>query len=127
MMTFGEKIKSICLMKELDSVAWKITGDDQFKPEKVQVRFEDKEGTVFELVIHPDPDLYGKERNEEEVLLNIAFTHFGIIPSGEWIGVTTDISGMVNMCRKKAKYNGKFFVNEERCKKNGFENPVHVF
>lgn len=126
-MDFYETIKKIMTMKRLDSVAWKVEGDDPFKPERVKVRFEDIEGTVFELVIHDNPNLYAKYRNEEEVILNIAFCHFGIIPSGEWIGVTTDISGMVNMCRKKAHYNGVFFPNEDRCKRNGFECPVHIF
>ena len=123
MTDFYEKIKEILSMKEIKSVAWKVTGDDQFDPERVQVRLEDVEGTVFELVIH------GREpwKSEEEVILNVAFSHFGIIPKGQWIGVTTDLSKMVNMCRKKAPYDGVFFVNEHRCSWNQFEAPVHIF
>lgn len=113
-------------MKELKSVAWKITGENKFKPDKAEVRIEDSEGTVFELVIHPDVPLYRKHRAEEAVLLNVAFSHFGL-SSGYWIGVNTDIDTMVNLCRQKAKYEGTFFVNETRCLWNGFENPVHVF
>lgn len=126
-MDFYKDIKKILTMKQIKSVAWKVTGDDQFKPEKVQVRFEDVEGTVFELVIHNDPNLYHTLMNQEEVILNVAFSHFGIIPKGEWIGVTTDLSKMVNMCRKKAPYDGVFFLNEDRCSWNDFEVPVHVF
>ena len=126
-MGFYETIKKILTMKQIKSVAWKVEGDDKFKPERVKVRFEDMEGSVFEMVIHNNPELYSQYMNEEEVILNIAFSHFGILPSGEWIGVTTDISGMVNMCRKKAQYDGVFFVNEERCRWNGFECPVHIF
>ena len=112
-MGFYETIKKILTMKQIKSVAWKVEGDDKFKPERVKVRFEDMEGSVFEMVIHNNPELYSQYMNEEEVILNIAFSHFGILPSGEWIGVTTDISGMVNLCRKKAQYDGVFFVNEE--------------
>lgn len=122
---FYKDIKKILTMKQIKSVVWKVTGDDQFKPEKVQVRFEDVEGTVFEMVIH-EPTNY-VWRNQEEVILNIAFSHFGIIPKGQWIGVTTDLSKMVNLCRKKAPYDGVFFLNEDRCSWNGFEAPVHVF
>lgn len=128
MLDFYGNIKKIMSMKELKSIAWKITGEDQFDPERVQVRFEDIEGTVFELIIHHPSHTCGVQfRNEEEVILNVAFTHFGIIPSGEWIGVTMGLTEMVNLCRKKAPYDGKFFVNEKRCSWNGFEIPVHVF
>lgn len=126
-MNFYEDIKTINGMKELKSVAWKVTGDE-IVTEKVQVRFEDVEGTVFELIIHAGNKPWCRKlRNQEEVILNVAFCHFGIIPSGEWIGITTEIETMVNMCREKAKYDGTFFVNEERCIWNEFEVPVHVF
>ena len=100
-MEFYEKIKKVMTMKELKSVKWKAEGEDwYFKPERVQVSLEDVEGTVFDLVIHPMGGLYQKYVAEEEVILNVAFTHFGIIPSGQWIGVNADISKMVNDCRK---------------------------
>lgn len=127
-MNFYEDIKTIMQMKDLKSVAWKVTGENPaFECERVQVRFEDVEGSVYELVIHDERTMYKKYRNQEEVILNVAFCHFGIIPSGEWIGITTKIETMVNMCREKAKYDGTFFVNEERCIWNEFEVPVHVF
>ncbi len=122
-----ENIKKIMTMKELKSVAWKVSGDDKFKPEKTEVLFEDVEGTQFALVIHKPDAWTRKLRNEEEVILNVAFTHFGIIPSGHWIGVNVDIEKMVNLCRKKAKYEGVFFVNEDRCSWNDFETPIHIF
>ena len=43
----------------------------------------------------------------------MAFSHFGIVPSGQWIGTNTRLEDMVNLCRNKAKYEGKFFVNED--------------
>ena len=45
-------------------------------------RFEDVEGSVYELVIHDERTMYKKYRNQEEVILNVAFCHFGIL--GEW-------------------------------------------
>lgn len=126
-MDFYKAIKEILTMKQLKSLAWKVSGEDWFKPERVQVRFEDSEGTVFELVIHSNPNLCSRLINQEEVILNVAFSHFGIIPKGEWIGVTTDISGMVNKCRGKAVYDGAFFPNEDKCLWNEFECPIHIF
>lgn len=99
-LNFYESIKKIMTMKGLKSVTWKVTGEDCWNPEKTEVRLEDTEGEVIDLVIHPPVAGCKQLREEDEVILNVAFAHFGIIPSGQWIGVNADIPKMVNDCRK---------------------------
>lgn len=128
-MNFYDEIKVILSMKKLKYIAWNVKGENpSFECERVQVKFEDVEGNVFQMVIHSSDECCGKKfRNQEEVILNVALSHFGVIPSGEWIGITTDIEKMVNMCREKAKYEGAFFSNEEKCLWNEFETPIYEF
>ena len=138
-MNFYEDLKKIMNMEELKYVAWKQEGDDKICPQQKRtfVRFEDVKGKVFDLLIHPNmkDSLIQGLRNEEEVILNVAFSYFGIVPKGHWIGMNTGLEDMVNLCRNKAKYEGKFFVNKdiyiwskENIHKEGFcLFPVYVW
>ena len=117
-----ERIKKGLSLGNIKSVAWHIVGEDQFKPMKILVRFEDVEGKVFELVIHSP--LFIKEWYDEvEVILNFLLSSYGIMPKGEWIGFTHDLDKIINMCRKELPYEGKFYINED----NPWEDPEHVF
>lgn len=113
---FYGNIRNINSMKELKYIAWKQEGDEVHPMQtKLFVRFEDVEGTVFDLMIHPisNDELIQTVRNEEETILNVSLSHFGIVPEGHWIGVNTDLQDMVNLCRDKAQYEGKRFINED--------------
>ena len=128
MLDFEVILNKVKELNELKSVAWHTKGDDKFNPERTQVRLEDTEGHVFELVIHTEETEYGRHCvYQEEVLLNLILSHFGLIPVGKWCGINTNIVEIIDYCRKIAPYKGIFFINEADCRKYDMISPEHIF
>lgn len=121
------KIKEGMTLGKVKSIAWYVVGEDYFKPISTKVRIEDVNGKVFELVIHTNPS-FRKLRNEEEVILNVVLSTHGVMPEGEWIGISNDIHAVIDICRKNFPYTGVFHINKDSFGyKTGWEDPEFVF